>query len=70
VLRAPGTDWTGLRLFSSRQQPCSAIINWPMLASLGILAMQARKVSSAAPAAMSASLVALVPGATIAGCRS
>ena len=46
MLRAPGTDWMGLRSFSSRQQPCSAIINWPILASLGILAMQARKVSS------------------------
>jgi len=70
VLRAPGTDWMGLRSFSSRQQPCSAIINWPILASLGILAMQAFKVSSLAPAAMSALLVASVPGALIAGCRS
>jgi hypothetical protein len=67
VLRAPGMDWIGLRSRSSRQQPCSAIINWPILASLGIRAMQARKVSWAAPAARSTSLVASVPGAIIAG---
>ena len=41
-----------------------------IVASLGILAMQARSVSSAAPAAMSAPVIASDPGVTIAGSGS
>jgi hypothetical protein len=62
--------WMGLPSFSSRPQPCSAIIRWPILASLGILAMQACKVSSTDPAAIPGSVVVPDPGATDAGSRS
>src|SRR5215831_17261054 len=70
MLRAPGTAWKGFRSLSSRPQLCSAIIRWPILASLGILAIQAFNVSSTAPAAILGSLVVSDPGACVAGSES
>lgn len=66
MLRAPGTARKGFRSRSSRPQLCSAIIRCPILASFGILAIQAFNVSSPAPAAILGSMVMSDPGAGIA----
>src|SRR6185437_3814544 len=66
MLRAPGTARKGFRSLSSRPQLCSAIIRCPILASFGILAIQAFNVSSPAPAAILGSMVVSDPGACVA----
>jgi hypothetical protein len=58
IFLAPGTDSKGSRWVWSLQQPSSAIIRCPIVASFGILAIQAAKVSSAAPAAILLSVAA------------
>lgn len=68
--RARGTSRRGFRSFSSRQQLCSAIMRWPILASWGILAIQACMVSSTAPAATSGSVDAPTSAVPFTGGRS
>ena len=66
MLCDPGTARKGFRSRSSRPQLCSAIMRCPILASFGILAIQAFNVSSPAPAAIFGSMVESDPGAWVA----